>query len=268
MQTKSFQHNFTIHGTDESKPILLMVHGFGTSQNVWHFLREDLLTNFRLAMYDHAGATEQSNLAYTPDRYKTLYGFAEDLVALCDENNLHNIPVLGHSMGGMSAVLASLMRPDLFTHLLLLAPSPCFQNDHEHNYLGGFSENDLKSLFATIEQDYYAWVAGFAPIAMGNTNRPELGTYFANTLKSVRPDIALQVARVIFSIDYRKEIERITIPTLIMQTQSDIAVPLHVAEYMQSHIPRSVLKIVETDGHLPHVSAPRQVAQYIREFLQ
>lgn len=267
MSFKSRQHNFTIVGTDETKPLLLLVHGFGTSQNVWHFISEYLKDHFRLAMYDHAGATEHSSPIFDVKRHHSMQGFVQDLVVLCNENNIRGVPVLGHSMGGMTALLASLQYPELFTHLLLLSPSACFVNHPEDSYRGGFAPDDLKQLFRVMEQDFYAWAAGFAPVAMGNSGRPELGQYFAGTFKEWRADIALQVARVIFSIDKREDVKHVQIPTLILQTESDIAVPLEAAEYLHTHIRDSVLRIVPTDGHLPHVSAPNAVVKFIREFL-
>jgi sigma-B regulation protein RsbQ len=266
MSVKSLQHNFTFVG-DESKPLLLLIHGFGTSQSVWEFMQDDLLQHFRLAMYDHAGATEQSSAVFSSDRHSTMEGFVQDLLALCDENGISGVPVLGHSMGGTTALLAGLQRSDLFTHLLLLSPSSCFTNYPEQGYVGGFNPEDLKQLFGVMEQDFYAWAAGFAPIAMGNDSRPELGRYFAATFKEWRADIALKTARVIFSIDLRDDIKHVQIPTLILQTEHDIAVPMSASEYLQSNIKHSTLRIVPTDGHLPHVSAPKEVMQYIREFL-
>lgn len=41
-----------------------------------------------------------------------------------------------------------------------------------------------------------------------------------------------------------------------------------VAEYLRDHIPRSELRVVDTSGHLPHVTVPEAVTAAVQLFLQ
>jgi sigma-B regulation protein RsbQ len=85
---------------------------------------------------------------------------------------------------------------------------------------------------------------------------------------ALRPDIALAVARVSFESDPRGVLPQLTVPTLILQMQHDIAVPQEVGEYMARRIPRSALTVPAARGHLPHISAPFAVHAAIRRYLQ
>jgi len=60
---------------------------------------------------------------------------------------------------------------------------------------------------------------------------------------------------------------RLTIPTLIVQSNNDKAVPPEVGEYMASKIPTSQLVNINAQGHLPHLSAPDEVVRAIRAYL-
>lgn len=70
-------------------------------------------------------------------------------------------------------------------------------------------------------------------------------------------------ARVIFESDVRAELPRLKIPTLIVQSGSDLAVPDEVGLYMARHIPLAQLARIDARGHLPHLSAPQAVNQAI-----
>jgi sigma-B regulation protein RsbQ len=81
----------------------------------------------------------------------------------------------------------------------------------------------------------------------------------------MRPDIAQAVARVIFQSDYRAELPKLTIPTTILQSSNDIAVPPQVGQYMADKIPQSKLISINAQGHLPHLSAPDVVTQTLTQ---
>ena len=67
--------------------------------------------------------------------------------------------------------------------------------------------------------------------------------------------------------DYRKDIEHVATPALIIQSQRDPFVPPFVAHYLHNHLPGSRLAVIEAAGHLPHVSAPGEVAKAILDFI-
>ena len=119
-----------------------------------------------------------------------------------------------------------------------------------------------------MSSNYYAWASGFAPVAMGNPERPELSKEFAGTLSAIRPDIAQAVARVIFQSDHRADLPRLAAPTLILQSTDDIAVPKVVGEYMAKNIPKSTLVHVNARGHFPNLSAPDEVIRAIASFIR
>lgn len=47
---------------------------------------------------------------------------ADDLIDFLDQQNLSNIYALGHSMGGIATLMASIKRPDLFSKIILIDP--------------------------------------------------------------------------------------------------------------------------------------------------
>ncbi len=244
---------------------IIFAHGFGSDQTAWRHQVAAFASNYRIVLFDHVGAGKSDFSAYSPRRYSSLYSYAEDLLDLCAELKLSQCILVGHSVSGMVSLLAALVEPQCFSQLIFISASPRYLNDD--GYIGGFEQSDLDALYAAMSANYYAWASGFAPIAMGNPEKPELATEFANTLAAIRPDIAQAVARVIFQSDHRIELPRLTLPTTILQSNNDVAVPPEVGQYMTKKIPRSKLIPIRAQGHLPHLSAPEVVTSAIASCL-
>lgn len=249
----------------EGNQTIIFSHGFGSDQTAWRHQVAAFAPNFRIVLFDHVGAGKSDLAAYSPRRYSSLYSYAEDLLDLCNELKLTKSILVGHSVSGMVSLLAALVEPECFSQLVFISASPRYLNDAD--YVGGFEQSDLDSLYAAMASNYYAWAAGFAPIAMGNPEKPELAKEFAHTLSSIRPDIAQAVARVIFQSDHRAELPRLKIPTVILQASDDIAVPPEVGQFMEHKIPHSQLIRIAAKGHLPHISSPDVVTSAISQCL-
>jgi sigma-B regulation protein RsbQ len=244
---------------------LIFAHGFGSDQSAWRHQVAAFASDFRVVLFDHVGAGKSDFSAYSPRRYSSLYSYAEDLLDLCAELKLQQATLVCHSVSGMVGLLAALVEPERFNQLVFISASPRYLNDE--NYVGGFEQADLDGLYAAMASNYYAWASGFAPIAMGNPDQPELALEFAKTLSQIRPDIAQAVARVIFQSDHRAELPRLKVPTVILQSNNDIAVPPQVGQYLADHIPQAQLISIPAEGHLPHMSAPVTVTQAIASCL-
>lgn len=244
---------------------IIFAHGFGSDQTAWRHQVTAFASDYRIILFDHVGAGKSDFSAYSPRRYSSLYSYSEDLLDLCAELKLTQCILVGHSVSGMVSLLAALVEPQRFSQLIFISASPRYLNDE--GYFGGFEQSDLDSLYAAMSSNYYAWASGFAPIAMGNPEKPELALEFASTLSAIRPDIAQAVARVIFQSDHRAELPRLTLPTTILQASGDIAVPPEVGQYMADKIADSQLISIQAQGHLPHISAPDVVTHAIASCL-
>lgn len=118
-----------------------------------------------------------------------------------------------------------------------------------------------------MQSNYEAWVNGYAPLAVGS-DVPEAVREFSRTLFNMRPDISLFVLRTVFNSDLRGVLGLVTVPCCIVQTAHDVAIPAAAATYLTSHLGGpNTMEVVETEGHLPHLTAPRQLAEVLRRAL-
>lgn len=244
---------------------IVLSHGFGTDQSAWNAIRPSLDKHYRVISFDLAGAGPLGASSYDRKRHASLYGYADDLIAILDELDVANCVYVGHSVSGMIGVAAAVVRPDLFSRLFLIGASPKYLN--EQGYEGGFSQSDLDALYAGMAANFQAWGAGFAPAVVGVPDHAAVDS-FCRTLFQMRPDIALSISRTIFQSDMRDVVARLKRPTHLLQTSRDLAVPMFVAKWLNQNIDGSTLDVIEAEGHLPHMTAPAEVLRVVGRYLE
>jgi sigma-B regulation protein RsbQ len=120
-----------------------------------------------------------------------------------------------------------------------------------------------------MSQDYAAWANGFSQAFMGNPDKPDLAAGFAQALRALRPDVALAVIEMILRSDEREDCERLGalgIPTLVMQTRRDVAVPQAASGWLARALRAQWLEL-DLEGHFPHLLDPALVTRHLRTFL-
>lgn len=257
--------DFNVNIVGEGATTLVFGHGFGSAQTVWQHQIMAFKDHYRLVLFDYVGCGQSNIQAYNPLIYDSLERYRDDLLTIYATLALTDTIFVGHSMSGMIGLLASLVRPECFRQLVLIGASPRYLNDGA--YVGGFEPADLDQLYQAMADNYLGWANGFSSLAMANPERPELGRAFAHTLAAMRPDIAQSTARIIFEADFRAQLPCVRHPVLVLQTQHDFAVPVHVGAYLAAQLPRGQFVLLAAEGHFPHMSAPATVVAAIKAFM-
>jgi sigma-B regulation protein RsbQ len=256
--------NVVVSGPPDGQP-MLFAHGFGCDQHMWRYVAPRFEDRFRVVLFDHMGSGASDLSAYDPDRYQSLDGYAEDVLAICRELGLADVIFVGHSVSAMIGVLAAGREPDRFAKLVLVGPSARYIDDGD--YVGGFSEDDISELLESLESNYLGWSSAMAPVIMGNPDRPELGAELTESFCRNDPKIARQFARVTFRSDNRADLAAVATPTLVLQCRQDVIAPLAVGEYVADAIVGSKMVVLEATGHCPNLSAPDATAAAIADFV-
>jgi pimeloyl-ACP methyl ester carboxylesterase len=249
-------HNVRIVGAGHQYVVLS--HGFGSDQSVWKYILPYLLNDYKVILYDMMGAGSTNPQDFSFKRYSSLHAYADDLLAILDELEIESCVFVGASVSGMIGVLASIERPEVFRKLVLLGSSPRYLNDP--SYYGGFEQHDLDQLHGDMKSNFKSWVAGFGPLCVGADLESRAVQEFSATIYSMRPDIALNVSKTIFESDLRPTLPLVTVPVHILQTRKDMAVPFEVANYLLQNLGGwTTMEVLNTEGHLPHLSDPNVV---------
>lgn len=258
------KHNVQVEGSGTKT--LVLAHGFGCDQNAWNHLKSFLEQQYKLVSFDYIGAGGSDRSAFDPEKYSTLQGYATDLIGVCDALQLQHVVFVGHSVSCMIGLLASIRRPELFSHLVLIGPSPRYIN--EPGYAGGFDKETIETLMQLMEKDYMSWANQLAPAIMDVRNGEQLGKELTDSFCRVDPAIAKHFARTTFFGDNRKDIALCSVPSLIINCKEDIISPVEVVEYVHGKLPANTIAIIESTGHCPHMSAPKETSERIIQYLE
>ncbi|MDB5022222.1 MAG: alpha/beta hydrolase [Pedobacter sp.] len=257
------RNNVKVFG--EGDTTMVFAHGYGCDQNVWQDLIQAFSKDYKLVTFDYVGAGHSDLSAYSKQRYGTLEGYAQDIEEIYEALNLRDTILVAHSVSSMISVLVGIKHPEYFRNIIFLGPSPRYLNDGD--YIGGFEREDLEGLFEMMDNNYLGWSRALAPSFMANPDRPELGERLTNSFCATDPEIAKQFARVTFLGDNRKDLSRLTVPSLTLQCTNDIVAPLTVGQYMNKHMSNNTLVIMKATGHCPHMSEPEETIEAIRNYI-
>ena len=115
VSANGIRHHYLEWG-DPSNPPLLMLHATGLCAWAWKPIARRLAENYRVLAFDQRGHgdTDKSDKGY-----KFEYA-GEDLAAIVDTMDLESPRVIGHSSGGLAAIIASNLLPGRFDRVALV----------------------------------------------------------------------------------------------------------------------------------------------------
>jgi sigma-B regulation protein RsbQ len=245
---------------------MLFAHGYGCDQNMWRFITPAFKDRYKIVLFDHVGHGQSDAAAFDQVKYGSLSGYADDVLAICQELDLNDVIFVGHSVSAMIGALAAILEPDRFDRLVLIGPSPRYINDGD--YVGGFKQEDIEGLLDFLDSNHLGWSSTMAPVIMGNPDRPELGEELTNSFCRTNPDIAKHFARVTFLSDNRADLSNVRTKALILQCSQDAIAPEVVGRYMHKQLPGSEFVQLSATGHCPNLSAPEETIAAMEAFLR
>ncbi|HUR10808.1 MAG TPA: alpha/beta hydrolase [Flavitalea sp.] len=256
---------FNVTITGKGSRTILFAHGLACDHQVWKKMIPAFQSDYKVVVFDFIGSGETDPLQFDITKHTNLHGYADDILSICQEISSEPIIFVGHSVSGMIGLLASLTNKSIFSNLILICPSPCYIN--LPGYQGGFDQADIEDLLALMDENYFQWAKFFAPMVIGVNNKNEIAD-FEDLICKADPRITRQFAEVAFLSDHREDLEKVSVPTVILQGSEDMVANSFVSEFMHSKITGSQLKLLAATGHCPHITAPEETVMVIKKYLE
>ena len=121
-----------------------------------------------------------------------------------------------------------------------------------------------------IQVDYEKFVEEYIEIALPGNTKDKFKSKFYEMLSRMTPDVAKSVATATYNTDLRDMLPYIVVPCTFIMSNSNTVATAFAQNYMIEHMKnaRTTLAKVKTKGHLPHLTAGKEVVMYISEVIQ
>jgi pimeloyl-ACP methyl ester carboxylesterase len=253
----------TYYRVEGQGPPLVLLHGLGMSHLTWRACAESLARSYTVVTLDLPGfgySDKPAGWASARDASRFVDSFLSTL-------HMERVTLVGHSMGGATAVWLAANRPERVERLVLINAAEFGRS-------------------AAIFRVFATPIVG--ELVLKLTSPPSMrfllrGAYLHKEL--VTWEVARTYARFGWSpgarqalIGYsraydadraalRRRLGHVMAPTLVIWTEHDPYFPLAIGRELVEALPSATLGVVADAGHLPQEEQPERVSQLIVEWL-
>ena len=251
------------------KPVVL-IHGWPLSARSWESQMLALIeAGHRVVAYDRRGFGTSSQPWGGYD-YDT---FAADLNALMEHLDLKEATLVGFSMGGGEVVryLAKYGTARVAKAVLAAAVPPYLYKSAD-NPDGGLDDSTIASFESGVKSDRIAFLDQFSKgffSAGGELKVSEFQRQYALSLAEVAsPKGTLDCIAAFGRTDFREDLKKVTVPTLVIHGDSDGVVPFEVSgKRSAAAIPNSELVLIKDGPHGINASHSQEFNAALLAFL-
>ena len=256
------------HGAGD--PVVL-IHGWPLSGRSWEKQVPALVhAGYRVVTYDRRGFGSSSQ-PWDGYDYDT---FADDLDALLTHLDLRQATLVGFSMGG-GEVVRYLARhgTDRVARAVLAAAVPPYLYKSDDNPEGGLDDATIEQFEAGVTGDRIAFLDEFTKGFFAAGDRTGLVSepfrlYTRDIAAFASPKGTLDCIAAFGRTDFRADLEKVTVPTLVIHGDADGIVPFEVSGKRSAEaIEGSTLVVVEGGPHGLNVTHAAEFNRALLDFL-
>jgi 3-oxoadipate enol-lactonase len=248
------QIHYELEGQSES-PVLVFSNSLGADLSMWDPQMHELGKKLRILRYDTRGHGQSSS---TPGPY-SIEHLANDVVALLDALKLDRVHFCGLSMGGMIGMWLGATAPKRLHKLVLCNTGAKIGNAEGWNIrIETVRRKGMKSVAAAVVERWFS-----PPF------REKAQATVSNTLKMIEeadPEGYAACCVAVRDFDFREELDRIRVPTLVIAGAHDPATPPADGRFLADHI-QGALYAGLNAAHLSNIEARDQFNKEITAFL-
>src|SRR5712672_1159737 len=271
MSTITVKDGTTIYYKDWGKgPVVTFSHGWPLNSDAWDAQMLFLAHNgFRVVAHDRRGHGRSSQATSGND----MNGYADDLAAVIEALDLHNVTLVGHSTGGgevaryigrhgtervSKAVLISAVPP----LMLKTAANPAGLPIEAFDQIRSACLADRSQFFKDLSAPFYGANRPGAKVSQGLRDSFWLQGMVAG-FKGV-----VDCIKAFSETDFTEDLKKFDVPTLILHGDDDQIVPIGAAALMSAKIVKgATLKVYPGFPHGMPITHADQINADILEFV-
>lgn len=232
---KGFKIAYEISGVEHG-PKMVLIHGLFLNSDCWREQLSLFQKEFNVLRYDLRGHGRTTK----PKNRFTIRNYVDDLHALLNNINWReNLYLVGHSLGGMIALVYGLENPS-GVKKMVIADSFCFISQEAiTDVLGRVNSSKLEDFGLGIS------VRGLIPY---NEETAQFVAKIVTDHMTKKDCLRATAASAGFNIC--ENLKLLKIPILVLVGKKDITTPVWASEMIHEWLPNSELVIIPDAGHL------------------
>lgn len=252
---------YEVHGGDG--PPLLLVAGLASDVSSWQTVLPVLSEHFRVIIFDNRGIGR----SIPEDAPVSVDLMADDCAALIDHLGYGPVHVLGHSMGGFTALSLAARYPDRVRKLVLAATgeksssrNTLLFSDLADRYEKG---EDPAGFFRAV----FYWI--FSPAFFEDEGTVNGAVEFALSYPFPQTAVSFRnQASAIARFDGRDLPRAVTAPALVLAGAVDLLFSPAEGLGLAKKFPRGKYMTIEGAAHSIHAEKPKEFAEAVLSFLK
>ncbi|PQJ36121.1 alpha/beta hydrolase [Salinibacter sp. 10B] len=241
-------------------PPLVILHGLLGANGNWHTLSrtrfQDVATVYAVDQRNHGRSPHTDRMDYP--------SMAADVKRFAENHDLSSVTLLGHSMGGKTAMEAALSYPDLVDRLIVVDMAPKAYPPHHEDLLAALARidpseyEDREQIDDTLADDVPSWA--IRQFLLKNLKYDGEEYEWTMNLEAIRTHYDKINAEIPSDRSYHG-------PTLFIRGEESGYVSDSDWPGIRDRFPTADLATVDGAGHWVHADAPTPFADIVVDFL-
>jgi 3-oxoadipate enol-lactonase len=252
---------FEVHGNQQAKETLVFLNGLSQSTIAWVLSTPAFKQDYQIVLMDFIFQGQSDKTG----EWRTFDQHARDVVSVLDHLKIEKVIIAGLSYGSLVAQHLGVNYGSRISKLILLSTFAHKTPYYEAIELswwralefGGYNLMLDIMLPSVLSEGYFK--NPLIPIELMKQTRQEANEDKQALFKLMRATKERP--------DYRPELAKIKVPTLVIQGEKDLLFPVHMANEVAKAIRGCKLEIIANAGHTLNLEAIPQMSKAIKEFI-
>ena len=241
------------------KPVILL-HGFLESLEMWDGFATELSKELSVIRIDLPGFGKSESIGET----HTMELMADSVKAVIDQEQIENVVMAGHSMGGYTALAFAEMYPEYLSGLCLFHSQAA--NDTKE------AKVNRDRTIQVVEQDHTGFISNFIPDLFAPENiqkfKSEIEILQHKAKRTRKEGIIAALRGMKLRTEKLKILKKLDIPVLFIAGKKDKRIPAKLI-MEQALLPyHSEVLFLEDVGHMGYIEAEKETLNVLHCFLK
>ncbi len=253
---------FEVQGNENARETLVFLNGLSQSTVSWMLTTPYFKNEYRIVLIDFIFQGQSDKIG----EWRSFDIHARDVISVLDYLKIDKAIVAGLSYGSLVAQHLAINHGNRISKLLLIstfAHKTPYYDAIELSWwraleFGGYNLMLDIMLPSVLSENYF--LNPLIPIDLMKQTRQEANEDKQALFKLMRATKE--------RVDYRPELIKISVPTIVIQGEKDLLLPVHMAGEVAKVISNSQFKVIPHVGHTLNLEAVPQMVAVIKDFLK